>query len=117
MTLEHCELIGFVATTRPGEARAFYCGVLGLRLEEETAFALVVRAGNAAVRIQKVGAFTPLPFTALGWAVADVRAAVESLAARGVRFERFEGMEQDEWGVWASPGGARVCWFKDPDGN
>jgi arachidonate 15-lipoxygenase len=44
----------------------------------------------------------------------DLRA---DLAARGVDFERFDGVEQDEQGVWAAPGGALVAWFKDPDGN
>ena len=117
MVLTNSDLVAFLATTRPGEARAFYCDVLGMRFEEDGPFALVVRGANAAVRIQKVQAFTPLPFTALGWAVDDVRAAAKELAVRGVRFERFPGMSQDDLGVWTSPSGAKVCWFKDPDGN
>ena len=117
MILENSEVIAFVATTQPEKARAFYCNVLGLRFEEDTPFALVVRTANAMLRIQKVQAFAPLPFTALGWKVADVRATVEQLLGKGVKFERFEGMSQDDLGIWVSPSGARICWFKDPDGN
>ncbi|HEY2584726.1 MAG TPA: VOC family protein [Tepidisphaeraceae bacterium] len=117
MALENCELVAFAATTRPDKARAFYCDLLGLRLEEDTPFALVVRAPNASLRIQKAQHFSPLPFTALGWKVDDVAATARQLVRKGVMFERFEGMSQDDLGIWISPGGAKVCWFKDPDGN
>jgi catechol 2,3-dioxygenase-like lactoylglutathione lyase family enzyme len=117
MTLENCDVMAFVATTQPEKARAFYCDVLGLRLEEDTPFALVVRTANATLRIQKVQAFAPVPFTALGWKVGDVRATGKKLLGKGVKFERFEGIGQDDLGIWASPSGAMVCWFKDPDGN
>ena len=117
MILAHSELTAFIATTQPQKARTFYCDVLGLAFEEDTPFALVLRAANAAVRIQKVQVFTPLPFTALGWKVADIKATVKELSDKGVRFERFEGMNQDKLGIWDSPSGAKVCWFKDPDGN
>jgi catechol 2,3-dioxygenase-like lactoylglutathione lyase family enzyme len=117
MILENNELIAFLATTQAEKSRAFYCDVLGLRFAEDSPFALVLRAANATVRIQKVQALTPLPFTALGWKVEDVRATAKQLVAKGVRFERFDGMNQDDLGVWTSPSGAMICWFKDPDGN
>lgn len=117
MMLENNEIVAFLATTESQKSRQFYCDVLGLRFEEDSPFALVLRAANATVRIQKVPAFTPLPFTALGWKVEDVRATARQLQARGVRFERFEGMTQDDLGVWTSPSSAKICWFKDPDGN
>ncbi len=117
MALENCDLVGFAATTQPEQARAFYCGILGLRLQEETPYALVVKTPNATLRIQKVEAFTPLPFTALGWEVDDIRVTVKSLLAKGVKPERFEGIIQDELGIWVSPGSAMVCWFKDPVRN
>lgn len=91
--------------------------LLELPLEEDTPFALVVRAPNGSLRMQKVKEFSPLPFTALGWKVDDVAATARQLIAKGVTFERFAGMQQDELGIWVSPSGARVCWFKDPDGN
>jgi len=117
MTLANSDVIAFVATTQPQKARAFYCDILGLALEEDSPFALVVRAANANLRIQKVQAFSPLPFTAMGWKVADVFATANQLVGKGVRFERFDGMNQDDQGIWTSPSGARICWFKDPDGN
>ncbi|TCK74179.1 catechol 2,3-dioxygenase-like lactoylglutathione lyase family enzyme [Acidipila rosea] len=117
MALQMCHVMPFLATTQPEKARAFYCDVLGMRLEEDSPFALVVKAANASVRIQKVQAFTPSPFTALGWHVDDIETAARQLQSKGVTFEHFEGMNQNDLGIWASPGGAQVCWFKDPDGN
>jgi hypothetical protein len=46
-----------------------------------------------------------------------VAAAIDALVARGVTFCRFEGMEQDERGIWRAPGGGRIAWFDDPEGN
>lgn len=107
-----------LAITDPQAAKRFYGDLLGLRLLEEDPFALTYDGANVPLRLNKAPAFTPQPFTALGWRVPDVRAAARDLAAKGVVFERFEGMEQDDLGVWTPPGGAGgVCWFKDPDGN
>ena len=114
MILQNDDVMAFVATTQPDKARAFYCGVLGIRFEEDTPFALVVRAANATVRIQKVQAFTPLPFTVMGWKVADLAAAAVQLKDRGVSLKRFAGMSHDELGIWTSPSGAKVGWFKRP---
>ncbi|MBO0720348.1 MAG: VOC family protein [Blastocatellia bacterium] len=115
--LNKCDVMAFLATTQSEKARAFYCDTLGLHFEEDTPFALVVRTANAMVRIQKVHSFTPLPFTALGWVVGDIEATAKELQNKGVRFEHFEGIEQNDLGIWLSPSGARVSWFKDPDGN
>ena len=112
------KITAMLATTRPDAARQFYIEVLGLRLVSEDAFAVVCDWAGTALRLQKVQAHTPHPFTALGWSVPDIQAAAKDLAARGVVFERFAGMEQDEAGVWTPPGASGgVCWFKDPDGN
>jgi len=53
----------------------------------------------------------------LGWQVPEINATVKELAQAGVQFERYGGMDQDELGIWTSPTGAKVAWFKDPDGN
>ena len=58
-----------------------------------------------------------LPFTSLGWIVEDIKRTVQQLNEKGVACERFEGMHQDDLAIWSAPGGAQVCWFKDPDGN
>jgi len=111
------ELMAFSQTTQPERAKAFYGSVLGLKLEEDSPLALVFRAGRTILRVQKVGSFSPLSFTSLGWSVPDIKAVVQELSNSGVIFERYEDMKQDDLGIWASPTGAQVCWFKDPDGN
>lgn len=110
-------LIAFVATADGARARQFYEGTLGLSLVSDDPFALVFDANGTTIRLQKVADFKPQPFTALGWAVGDIHAVVAALKQKGVACERFAGMGQDEHGVWASPSGAHVAWFKDPDGN
>jgi catechol 2,3-dioxygenase-like lactoylglutathione lyase family enzyme len=110
-------LIAFAGTKDPQKARQFYEGVLGLRLVADEPFALVFDANGTMLRLQKVEQTVALPYTALGWQVDDIAAIVRGLAAKGVSFERFEGLEQDELGVWTSPGGAKVAWFRDPDAN
>jgi catechol 2,3-dioxygenase-like lactoylglutathione lyase family enzyme len=115
--LESSRLVAFVATAQPSLARAFYEGVLGLRLVTDDHFALVFDANGTTLRIAKVDEMTPAPSTVLGWSVADIAMTVEALTRAGVAFERFESLSQDEVGIWVSPGGARVAWFKDPDGN
>lgn len=111
------EVIAFTATTRPGEALAFYRDVLGLTLVEDTPFAIVLEGGGTMLRVQKAPAHTPAPHTALGWRVEDLAATMAGLRARGVVFARFDGIPQDADGVWTTPDGARIAWFRDPDGN
>ena len=115
--LSTARIVAFVATALPDRARHFYVETLGLPLLADEPFALVFDANGVMLRVQKVAALAPAPHTVLGWNVPDVRAAVEVLAAKGVVFERFDGMPQDAFGIWTSPGGASVAWFKDPDGN
>jgi catechol 2,3-dioxygenase-like lactoylglutathione lyase family enzyme len=109
--------IAFVATADADRARAFYEGTLGLTFVADEAFALVFDLAGTMVRVVKVDSVTPQPFAVLGWRVADAAAAVRSLAARGLVFERYEGLDQDELGVWTAPSGGRIAWFRDPDGN
>jgi catechol 2,3-dioxygenase-like lactoylglutathione lyase family enzyme len=111
------DVIAMAATTQPEKARAFYIDILGLSFQEDTPFALVFIAGTTMLRIAKLQTFTPHPFTALGWKVPDIEATARDLAARGVICERFPGMQQDDLGIWSAPDGAKVAWFKDPDGN
>ena len=109
--------VAFIATKDETKARHFYEEVLGLRLVRDEPSAIVFDARGTTVRIQKLDAFDPQTFTVLGWQVPDIDAAIEELAKRKVRFERYPGMDQDERRVWRAPTGARVAWFKDPDGN
>lgn len=111
------QVMAFVATSKPREALEFYRDVLGLELVSEDAFAIVFQTANATLRIQKTQQHEPLPYTALGWKVGDISVIVKALAARQVPLERFPGLEQDARGMWTAPSGAKIAWFKDPDGN
>jgi predicted enzyme related to lactoylglutathione lyase len=115
--LGNSTLVAFVATQDGARARQFYGEVLGLEIISDDSFALVCRANGAPLRIQKVGSLRPQAFTVLGWEVAEIETTVDGLVDRGVQFERYDGMDQDPRGIWTAPGGARVAWFKDPDGN
>lgn len=108
----------FLATANAEAARAFYEGQLGLTLTADDPYALVYQLAGTELRLSKVPNHTPLPFTILDWQVSSITDAHSTLAAAGVEFTIFDGMGQDENGIWVSPdGGARILWFKDPDGN
>jgi predicted enzyme related to lactoylglutathione lyase len=111
--------VGFIPTTKPEAARAFYEKTLGLRFESADEFAIVFRLGaaNIMLRVTTVPDLTPHQFTVFGWQVDDIVARATELAAKGVTFTRYGFLEQDERGIWNAPGGTRVAWFKDPDGN
>jgi catechol 2,3-dioxygenase-like lactoylglutathione lyase family enzyme len=111
------EIIAFVATREPARAKAFYGATLGLRLVSEDPYALVFDAGGVMLRVAKVEQFVSAPYTVLGWHVADIVAMSQALARAGIVPERFPGLQQNEHGIWKSASGARILWFKDPDGN
>ncbi|HWF46147.1 MAG TPA: VOC family protein [Bryobacteraceae bacterium] len=111
-------LVSFVAARDPEAAKKFYRDVLGLRLvSEQLPYALVFDANGVTIRVSIVQSFTPATYTVLGWDVPDIQVAMKALEDAGVHFERYPGMPQDEMGIWTAPGGAKVAWFKDPDGN
>jgi catechol 2,3-dioxygenase-like lactoylglutathione lyase family enzyme len=111
------KIVGLIPITDAARAKAFYADALGLRFVSEDPFALVFDANGNMLRLTKMKEFTPQRFTILGWEVPDIQAAVTQLAAAGVKFERYDFLKQDELGIWTAPGGARVAWFLDPDGN
>ncbi|MFL5464294.1 MAG: VOC family protein [Gemmatimonadaceae bacterium] len=118
--LGSADLIAFVPTRDPAKARKFYESILGLEFISADPFALVFSAHGTTLRVADVSSikdFRPAPFTIVGWQVTNVSDSVGDLLKKGVRFERFPGMDQDSQGIWQSPSGAKVAWFKDPDGN
>lgn len=111
-------VVAFITVREAERARAFYRDMLGLRfLGEELPYAVVFDAHGIMLRLAIYPQHTPLPGTVLGWRVERIEEHVRRLAAAGVVFERFPGMPQDELGIWSTPTGAKVAWFKDPDGN
>jgi catechol 2,3-dioxygenase-like lactoylglutathione lyase family enzyme len=111
------KLKAFIPTLMPGKAKWFYKDVLGLTLLSEDEFALEFDANGFLLRVTIVSAFKPHPFTVLGWHVTDIKITVQSLLEKGVLFEKYDFFQQDELGIWTAPGGTKVAWFKDPDGN
>ena len=111
-------IVGFVNIVDVARAKAFYRDTLGLRLlSEEPPFALVFEANGIMLRLGMAKELPPAHGTVLGWQVPNIRTTVRELEDAGVRFERYGQLKQDELGIWTAPTGAKVAWFKDPDGN
>jgi catechol 2,3-dioxygenase-like lactoylglutathione lyase family enzyme len=113
-------VVAFVPCVKPERVRPFYEGKLGLRFVAEDQFAVVLDANGLTVRVVNVSGVPghkPAPFTILGWSVPDIERAVRELQDKAIECESYPGMEQDLLGIWTSPSGARVAWFKDPEGN
>jgi catechol 2,3-dioxygenase-like lactoylglutathione lyase family enzyme len=115
--LTNNSVIAFVPTSDAARARDFYEQKLGLRFVSDDSFAIVMDCNGTMLRIARVGNFTPHPFTILGWEVQDMDKTAELMTGNDVKFEIFPGLNQNEAGIWTAPGGAKVAWFKDPDGN
>ena len=111
------KLMAFVATRDAGRAKAFYRDTLGLPLVSEDQFALVFDVAGTMLRVTTVQEARAVKHTVLGWQVPNIIETAKRLHEAGVTLERYAGMQQDELGVWKSPSGAKVAWFKDPDGN
>jgi len=115
--LPACKIVAFVGTTDPVRAKAFYRDKLGLTLLTEDPFAVVFEANGTMLRVSIVPKVVAAGYTVLGWNVPDAIVAAQFLKSAGIQCERYEGMSQDALGIWSAPGGAKVAWFKDPDGN
>jgi predicted enzyme related to lactoylglutathione lyase len=115
--LNKSHLISFVATSNPKTAREFYEKSLGLTFVSGDQFALVFEVNGTMLRIQKVDKVIPHGYTALGWEVTDIKKEISQLTKRGVKFARYDGMDQDEHGIWKAPSGPKIAWFTDPNGN
>ena len=109
--------VAFVATAFPDESLVFYRDKLGLELVEDSPFALVFACPNVMLRVQKVAEPALVTHTVFGWDVPDIHASLGNLHKQGIEPVRFPGLQQDDGGVWASPSGALVAWFRNPDGN
>jgi catechol 2,3-dioxygenase-like lactoylglutathione lyase family enzyme len=98
------------------EARQFYGETLGLRVSEEHGMLQLHLAGGRDVIVYPKPDHTPASYTILNFPVEDVEATVDALTERGVRFERYQGFDQDDKGIQRG-GGPLIAWFKDPAGN
>jgi len=111
------KLKSFIPTVDPGKAKEFYMNVLGLTLLSEDRYGMEFYANGTLLRVNTVNKLSPQPFTVLGWEVENLLSVIGLLNRVGVIFEIYNYLEQDEFGIWTAPGGTKVAWFKDPDGN
>ena len=111
------KVITFIVTRDREEARRFYGGVLGFKQTHEDPFAVVFDLNGTMLRISTVPDHKAPVHTVLGWDIPDIVATVKALRSKGVQFNVYPGFGQDELGIWTAPGGDRVAWFHDPDGN
>jgi catechol 2,3-dioxygenase-like lactoylglutathione lyase family enzyme len=115
--LAKSKMVGFVPTKDYEAAREFYVQKLGFTFVSLDQFALVVRAGEHKIRISKMPNFTSLQGTILGWEVEKIADVVAWLGQRGVPTEKYPFVQDKELGIWTTPNGDKVAWFKDADGN
>jgi|SRR5215469_8377627 len=111
------KLKAFVPTTKPDKAKSFYKDILGLELLSEDNYALEFNSNGTLLRVIVVQELKPHPFTVLGWNIDNISSTIKSLNDKNVFCEKYDSLEQDSLGIWTSPGGGKVAWFKDPDGN
>jgi predicted enzyme related to lactoylglutathione lyase len=96
----------------------FYGQTLGLKLRSSDGFGDFLEVEGALIRLTALPDYKAGAHPVFGWHVDDIHAAVADLRGRGVVFTIYEGMGQDDQGIWTAPGdGAQVAWFADPDGN
>ncbi|MGZ3872924.1 MAG: VOC family protein [Mucilaginibacter sp.] len=109
----------FVITSNAGAAKKFYGEVLGFKLLSEDDYGLEFEMNGSLLRVSVTAAEHAVPqkHTVLGWCVPDINETVESLTGKGITFERYEFLQQEDNGVWEAPGGTKIAWFKDPNCN
>jgi catechol 2,3-dioxygenase-like lactoylglutathione lyase family enzyme len=115
--LETSEAVAFLPSEDLQRSERFFRSVLDLPLVSRSPYASVFKVGGATLRVTKVDGLRPQPFTVFGWLVPDLRAAIGELRDRGTAMLRYEGLDQDDQGVWTTPNGDLVAWFQDPDAN
>ena len=106
---------GFAVSDLPA-ARQFYGETLGIRTSEQHGLLTLHLAGDRDTLVYPRPDHTPATYTILNFPVEDIDKAVDELTARGVQFERYEGIEQDGKGINRA-GGPYIAWFQDPAGN
>jgi catechol 2,3-dioxygenase-like lactoylglutathione lyase family enzyme len=105
-----------IAVTDLDQARRFYGETLELRTSEEYGLMWLHLAGGRDTLVYEQPTATPASYTVLNFEVDDIDEAVTALEARGVQFKRFEGVRQDERGIFRDEG-PYIAWFTDPSGN
>jgi catechol 2,3-dioxygenase-like lactoylglutathione lyase family enzyme len=98
------------------EARRFYGETLGLETSVENGMLTLHLADGRDTLVYPKPDHEPATYTILNFVVDDIDEAVDGLAGRGVRFDRYDMAQQDEKGIHRGEG-PPIAWFKDPAGN
>ncbi len=115
---EHTKAFSGFSVDQIAAAKRFYGETLGLRVSEQDNGLITLHIeGGAETIVYPKPNHSPATFTILNFPVSDIDTAVDELTARGVAFERYEGLEQDDRGISRDAGGPPIAWFKDPAGN
>lgn len=110
--------VAFIHVSDRERGLGYYSTTLGLKIRGSDPFGDFLELDGVLIRLTALPDFKPHPHPVFGWNVDDIRAAVATLRGQGVAFTVYEGMGQDDLGIWTSPDGrAKVAWFADPDGN
>ena len=118
MSLAGFKAVSFIFTRDRKSAEAYYRDVLGLPFLFDDGFASVFDVAGAPLRITEIQDHVPSAHPALGWMVEDIDATVRALKDKGVAFNVYDGIGQDELGIWTAPdGSAKVAFFNDLEGN
>ncbi|MDQ8756624.1 VOC family protein [Sphingosinicella sp. LHD-64] len=118
MPLADARPVAMITTGNRKVAEPFYADTLGLRRTGDDGFAALFDLAGVTLRLTEVPGYTAPPHPVLGWEVADMEATVAALTAGGVAMNIYEGLGQDDRGIWTAPDGScKVAFFNDPDGN
>ena len=118
MPLAHARPVAMITTGDRKTAEPFYADTLGLPRKGDDGFAALFDLAGVTLRLTEVPGYAAPPHPVLGWEVGDIEAAVAALGAKGVTMNVYEGLGQDERGIWTAPDGrCKVAFFSDPDGN
>lgn len=115
--LKDAVIQAMVTTSRPEASKKFYQETLGLTLLSEDQFGIQFAGKIGFLRVAKAPGMIPAAHAVMNFMVEDAVAGAKALAAKGVKLERFSFLQHDEDGLWTSPDGAKVGWFRDPDMN
>jgi len=115
--LSEPRITAFLPTVKPDQSKYFYKNIIGLNLVTEDDYALEFVGKGAVLRITLVDKFEPHSFTVLGFWIVDIERDVASLINKGVKFEKYDSLKQNDLGIWTSPSKAKIAWIKDPDEN
>jgi catechol 2,3-dioxygenase-like lactoylglutathione lyase family enzyme len=118
MPLADARPVAMITTADRKAAEPFYADILGLPRKGDDGFAALFDLAGTTLRLTEVPGYTAPLTPVLGWEVDDMAAAVGALTANGVKMNVYEGLGQDELGIWTAPDGrCKVAFFNDPDGN